>query len=70
MTEWESCFDCVYSSIVNNMQSCAWKSGLASSYSKCERYKRDWVKTLMPLIFIGGFLILIVRMIIMAIWGI
>jgi len=64
------CFDCKYSSSANHMQSCAWKSGLASAYRKCEKYERDWGKTLTPFVFIGGFLILIIRIIIMGIWGI
>ena len=41
MKEWESCFDCKYCNVIDGMQSCAWKSGLRSSYRKCEKYKRD-----------------------------
>lgn len=70
MSEWESCFDCKYSGSAKNMQSCAWKSGLASAYNKCEHYEKDWSKAILPYIFIGGFLAVIIRLIIIGIWGI
>lgn len=66
MTEY--CFDCKYSSVVNNMQSCAWHTGLASAYAKCEKYERKWSATLLPYVFIIGFLLLIIRVIILGIW--
>ncbi len=67
MSEWESCFDCKYSGSANNMQNCAWKSGLASAYTKCEHYEKDWSKAILPYLFIGGFLAVIIRLIIMGI---
>lgn len=66
----EFCFDCKYSGSAKHMQSCAWKSGLASAYTKCEHYEKDWSKAILPYIFIGVFLALIIRLIIMGIWGI
>lgn len=68
--EWESCFDCKYSSVANNMQSCAWKSGLASAYTKCEHYEKDWGKAILPYLLIISFLLLIIRVIIMIVWRI
>lgn len=68
MTESEFCFDCKYSGSAKNMQSCAWKSGLASAYRKCDHYEKDWRKAILPYVFIGGFLILIIRVIIMGVW--
>ena len=65
----EFCFDCKYSGSVKNMQSCAWKSGLSSAYTKCEYYEKDLSKAILPYIFIGGFLALIIRLIVISIWG-
>lgn len=36
------CTDCKYHSSVGGMSACAWKSGLASNYRKCEHYEKDW----------------------------
>ena len=55
----EHCFDCKYCNVVNGMQSCAWHSGLSSSYSKCERYEKDWSSTIMTfMMFVVIFIIL------------
>ena len=64
------CFDCKYSSSVNNMQSCAWKSGLASAYRKCEHYERSWQTAIVPYFFLVGMSILLFRLIVIVIWGI
>ena len=66
----EFCFDCKYSGSAKNMQSCTWKSGLASAYTKCERYEKNWSTAMLPYIFIGSFLALIIRLIIIGIWGV
>ena len=66
----EFCFDCKYSSVVNSMQCCAWKSGLASAYRKCEKYERSWQKTISPYLFLAMILVLPIRLIVLAIWGI
>ena len=42
----ETCFNCKYSSVHKGMQSCAWKSGLVSRYVRCEKFERDWEKTI------------------------
>lgn len=70
MTEQKFCFDCKYSGSVEHMQSCARKTGLASAYRRCEYYKKDWSKAILPYIFICSFLILVIRIIIMGIMGI
>ena len=64
------CFDCVYSSNADNMQACVWDSGLKSRQTKCDRYKRSWQKTLTPILFIIMLFLLIVRIFLLAIWGI
>lgn len=42
----KTCFNCKYSSVHRGMQSCVWKSGLASAYTRCERFERDWGSTI------------------------
>ena len=66
----DDCFDCVYSSCVTGMQSCVWDNGLVSRRTKCDNYKRSWQKTLSPILFIIMLFLLIVRIILLTIWGI
>lgn len=66
----DNCFDCVYSYCISGMQSCVWHNGLASRQTKCDKYKRSWQKTLSPILFIITFFLLIVRIILLTIWGI
>ena len=59
----ERCFDCKYCNVVNGMQSCAWESGLRSSYPRCERYERDWGHTIGAVFcFISIFILPIILM--------
>lgn len=45
-SEWETCFDCKYSSLHDGMQSCVWKSGKYLCLTKCDEYEKDWVLTI------------------------
>lgn len=64
------CFDCKYSSTVNNMQACAWDSGLVNTRRKCDRYERSWSKFILPYMALFTIIFLFVRIFIAAIWGI
>lgn len=68
----ERCFDCKYCNVIDGMQSCAWESGLRSSYTKCERYERDWGSTIMTfMMFVVIFIILpilLICILMMKVW--
>lgn len=66
----EHCFDCKYCNVVNGMQSCAGHSGLSSSYSKCERYEKDWSHTIgVVFCFISIFILPIILIVYLILIG-